>query len=520
MHEHNSCSVVWKGGTEVAEYMFEMRNVTKIFPGVKALDDVTFCVKPGSVHALCGENGAGKSTLMKVLAGIYKQEAGEVIIDGQPVQIENTRDAMAKGIAMIHQELNYYPDMTVEANLFIGKEMTYFGGIVNRKENLRKVHEILDAYGIDIDPNARMRQLTIAKQQLVEIVRAIAFNAKIVIMDEPTSSLTDDEIEILFKMIRKLAGEGKAVIYISHKLDEVEQIADTVTVIRDGKTIGSAPASELTKLDIIKMMVGRELNNIYDKRDIKVGKERLRVEHLCSDTQVQDISFSLHEGEIFGFLGLVGAGRSETAETIFGLRKKDSGTVYVNGQAVTIRHPATAIKNGIAFITEDRRQYGLSLIHTVRQNSVISSMGKYASTPVRFISDAKEREATDKIIKSLNVKTPSQGTVVNNLSGGNQQKIVVGKWLLNEPEILIMDEPTRGIDVGAKSEIYTIMSDMAESGKAIIMISSEMPELLGMCDRIMVMCEGRNMGIFERSEFDQVKLMAAATGTMKGDIAV
>lgn len=495
-----------------------MRGVTKVFPGVKALDDVTFCVKPGSVHALCGENGAGKSTLMKVLAGIYKQEAGDILLEGKKVQITDALDAMEKGIAMIHQELNYYPDMTVEANLYIARENTYFAGIVNRKENLRQVHSILSEYGIELNPNARMRELTIAKQQMVEIVRAIAFNAKIIIMDEPTSSLTDNEIRILFQMIRKLASEGKAIIYISHKLDEITEIADTVTVIRDGKTIGSAPITELTQLDIIRMMVGRELTDIYDKRQLPIGDVKLSVEHLSSGTALQDISFEVHRGEIFGFLGLVGAGRSETAETIFGLREKTGGKISIDGKVFRIHHPADAIRHNMAFITEDRRQYGLSLIHSVRQNCVISSIRRYCHSPLHIVSEKQEQDATARMIQALGIKTPTQETLVNNLSGGNQQKIVVAKWLLNDPDLLIMDEPTRGIDVGAKSEIYSIMSDMAADGKAVIMISSEMPELLGMCDRIMVMCEGRNMGIFDRNEFDQVKLMAAATGTKKEDI--
>lgn len=500
-----------------SKYLFEMRNVTKVFPGVKALDDVTIRVKPGTVHCLCGENGAGKSTLMKVLAGIYKPEAGEIILDGEPVTITDAKDALKKGIGMIHQELNFYPEMTVEENLFIGRENTYVAGIVNRKENIRQVREILDAYGIDINPRDRMSSMTIAKQQMVEIVRAIAFNAKIIIMDEPTSSLTDKEIEILFKIIRTLTAENKAVIFISHKLDEIMEIADEVTVIRDGKTIGSAPIKELTKMDIIRMMVGRELRDMYAKKQVPLGNVLLEVQGLRSGKEVQDISFSVRQGEIFGFLGLVGAGRTETAETIFGLRKKEAGKILINGREVMLKHPADAIKMGLAFITEDRRQYGLSLIHTVRENSVLASIRKYTVTPFRVISRSKERKATESMIRALEIKTPSQETPVNNLSGGNQQKIVVAKWLLSQPDLLIMDEPTRGIDVGAKAEIYSIMSDMAEQGKAIIMISSEMPELLGMCDRILVMCEGKNMGIFEREEFNQVHLMACATGARKED---
>ena len=425
-----------------------------------------------------------------------------------------------KGIAMIHQELNFYPHMTVEENLFIGRENVYFANVVDRKKNISQVKEILDRYGIDIDPRARMNSLTIAKQQMVEIVRAIAFDAKIIIMDEPTSSLTDNEIEILFRMIRKLTSENKAVIYISHKLDEITEIADVVTVIRDGKTIGSAPISELTKLDIIRMMVGRELKDMYNKQTVPMGETKLKVENLSSGKSFSDISFEVHKGEIFGLLGLVGAGRTETAETIFGLRKADSGSIYVDGHLCKIDHPQRAIKKGIAFITEDRRQFGLSLIHSVRNNCVLSSMSKYSSNLLCYVSAKKEESATARMIEALGIKTPSQETRVNSLSGGNQQKVVVGKWLLSEPELLIMDEPTRGIDVGAKSEIYSIMTEMAKDNKAIIMISSEMPELLGMCDRILVMCEGRSMGIFERHEFDQVKLMASATGTRKEDLTL
>lgn len=500
------------------EYLFEMRKVTKAFPGVLALDHVTLRVKPGSVHALCGENGAGKSTLMKVLAGIYKQDSGEVVISGEKVDIVNTRDAMDKGISMIHQELNLFPQMTVEANLFIGRESTVGPGVVNRKKNLQEVRKILQEYEIDIDPNTRMRELTIAKQQMIEIVRSIAFNAKIIIMDEPTSSLTENEIATLFKMIRKLASEGKAIIYISHKLDEIFKIADMVTVIRDGKTIDTLPIGELDKMKIVTLMVGRELKDVYDKRKLPIGPERLRVEQFTRGKEFQDISFTVREGEIFGFLGLVGAGRSELAETLFGLRKKDSGKIYVDGKETNIRHAWDSIRHGIAFITEDRKEYGLSLMHSVRQNAAIVSMKNYSSRVMSVVSAAKEREATGKMMRLLQIKAPSQSTRVENLSGGNQQKVVISKWLLNEPEIMILDEPTRGIDVGAKSEIYKIMSDRAQEGKAILMISSEMPELLGMCDRILVMCAGRQMGIFERAEFSQVKLMACATGVKKEDL--
>ena len=500
------------------EYLFEMCGVTKSFPGVLALDNVTFQVKAGTIHALCGENGAGKSTLMKVLAGIYKQDEGHIIINGEPVNIVNAKDAMDKGISMIHQELNLFSQMTVEANLFIGRESSIGLGIVDKKKNLREVRKILSEYDIDINPNVRMADLTIAKQQMIEIVRAIAFNAQIIIMDEPTSSLTKHEITTLFKMIRKLAAEGKSIIYISHKLDEIFEIADIVTIIRDGKTIDTVPIRELDRMKIVKLMVGRELKDVYDKRLLPIGVEKFRVESYSRGKEFNNIAFNVREGEIFGFLGLVGAGRSELAESIFGLRKLDSGKIFIDNKEVRIRFAWHSIKNKISFITEDRKSFGLSLLHSVRQNITIVSLNDYASKRFSIVYRSKEKAATEKMIKTLQIKTPSQETRVENLSGGNQQKVVISKWLLSDPEILIMDEPTRGIDVGAKFEIYKIMSDMAENGKSIIMISSEMSELLGMCDRILVMCAGRQMGIFERKEFDQVKLMACATGVLKEDL--
>ena len=497
------------------EFLFEMVEVTKEFPGVKALDQVTLQVKKGSVHALCGENGAGKSTLMKVLAGIYKQDAGKIYIEGKEVEILNPKDAMEKGISMIHQELNLFPQMTVEANLYIGRENSGKIGVVDKEKNLKEVNSILKEYEIDIDPQMRIAQLTIAKQQMIEIVRAIAFNAKIIIMDEPTSSLTDIEIKTLFAMIRKLVKQGKSVIYISHKMDEIFEIADKVTVIRDGQTIGTENIEDLDKKKIIRMMVGRDLSNVYNKKKISFGKERLRVENLGRGKAFHNVNFEIRSGEIVGLLGLVGAGRSEVAETIFGLHKADEGNIYVSGKAVQITKPWHAINEKIAFITEDRKKYGLSLIHSVRQNSVIANMNHYASKLLKIVSVKSEKKATDDMISALRIKAPNQNFKVGNLSGGNQQKVVIAKWLLTEPDILIMDEPTRGIDIGAKSEIYNIMTEMVEQGKSILMISSEMPELMGMCDRIVVMCAGTQTGIFERDEFNQFKLMACAAGETK-----
>lgn len=501
--------------TENNGYLFEMLGVTKEFPGVKALDDVTLQVKKGTVHALCGENGAGKSTLMKVLAGIYRQDTGKILIEGQEVEIANPKDAMDKGISMIHQELNLFPQMTVEANLYIGRENSYSCGVVNKQQNFKEVNAILKEYDIDINPHLRMTELTIAKQQMIEIVRAIAFNAKIIIMDEPTSSLTDVEIQTLFSMIRKLVAEGKSVIYISHRMDEIFEIADVVTVIRDGRTIDTLPIGELNKMKIIRMMVGRDLQNIYNKKEVPMGEERLRLEGFTSGKQFRDINFSIRAGEIVGLMGLVGAGRSEVAETIFGLRRLESGQIYVSDKKVDIRKPWHAINAKIAFITEDRKRFGISKIHSVRQNIVITNLRKYADNFLKVVSVKSEKEAAEEMINVLNIKTPDQKFKVGNLSGGNQQKVVIGKWLLTEPDILIMDEPTRGIDVGAKSEIYGIMTEMVEQGKSILMISSEMQELMGMCDRIVVMCAGRQTGIFERSEFNQFKLMACAAGETK-----
>ncbi len=504
--------------TQNSDYLFEMRNVTKEFPGVLALDDVSLKVRAGTVHALCGENGAGKSTLMKVLAGIYKQDKGDILIDGQEVEISNPKDAMDKGISMIHQELNLFSKMTVEKNLFIGRENSFGFGIVDKGKNLKAVRKIIEEYELDIDPGVRIGQLTIAKQQMIEIVRAIAFNAKIIIMDEPTSSLTRNETETLFMMIRKLVSEGKAVIYISHKLDEIFEIADIVTIIRDGRTIDTLPIDSLDRKKIVTLMVGRELKDIYYKLDLPIGDEKIHIENFSRGKKFRNISFSVRKGEIFGLLGLVGAGRSEVSEAVFGLSKPESGMVYIDGHKATIHHPWDSINHGIAFITEDRKKYGLSLKHSVQQNTTIVSMKKYAATFLSVVSRNKEKKAAAEMIDMLRIKTPSQETKVRTLSGGNQQKIVIAKWLLNKPDIMIMDEPTRGIDVGAKYEIYKIMSDMAKEGKAIIMISSEMPELIGMCDRILVMYEGQQMGIFERDEFSQVELMACATGTKKEDL--
>ena len=500
--------------------LLQMNDIEKSFPGVKALDKVSLTVKAGTVHALMGENGAGKSTLMKCLFGVYSKDSGKIFLEGNEVNFKNSKEALEHGVAMVHQELNQALKRNVMDNMWLGRFPTVAKGvpITSEKKMYKATKEIFDKLEIDANPKMVMSKMPVSQRQMVEIAKAVSYNSKIIVFDEPTSSLTENEVEHLFRIINMLRDQGCGIIYISHKMKEILRISDEVTIMRDGKWIATKDAKDLTTDEIIRLMVGRELTDIYDKRQLPIGDVKLSVEHLSSGRALQDISFEVHRGEIFGFLGLVGAGRSETAETIFGLREKTGGKISIDGKVLRIHHPADAIRHNMAFITEDRRQYGLSLIHSVRQNCVISSIRRYCHSPLHIVSEKQEQDATARMIQALGIKTPTQETLVNNLSGGNQQKIVVAKWLLNDPDLLIMDEPTRGIDVGAKSEIYSIMSDMAADGKAVIMISSEMPELLGMCDRIMVMCEGRNMGIFDRNEFDQVKLMAAATGTKKEDI--
>lgn len=493
------------------EYALEMRGIYKSFPGVKVLDDVTLNVKAGEVHALMGENGAGKSTLMKILMGIYKADQGRILINGQEVTIHNPKDAMSKGISMIHQELNTLLDMEVAENVFVGRELKKQKGLP--LVDIQRMREETDHYfkemEIDIHPRQHMRSLSVAQMQLVEIVKAISVNSKIIVMDEPTSAITEKEAVILFKQIKRLKEKGVAIIYISHKMDEIFRIADTITVLRDGKFIGTKPSGEISENELIRMMVGRELTEIYPKEDTEIGEVILETRKLSRGKVLIDADFSLRKGEVLGIAGLVGAGRSELVETIFGMYQKTDGEVLLHGEKTQMKHPKDAIRNKIALITEDRKQTGLNLVASVKENISLVSISKLSKAGL--INKKEEQRVAEEYKESLAIKTPSTETLVGNLSGGNQQKVVLAKWLLNDPEIIIFDEPTRGIDVGSKRDIYLLINSLAKKGKAVIVISSEMPEVMGISDRIIVMCEGRITGELPRADFSQEAIMKLAS---------
>ena len=495
------------------EYVLEMKNICKSFPGVKVLEDVNLQVKPGEVHALMGENGAGKSTLMKILMGIYKADQGSIVLQGQETVIHGPKDAMGKGISMIHQELNTLLDMEVAENVFVGREILKKGFSKMKIVDLDKMREETARYfremSIDIDPKAKMRTLSVAEMQLVEIVKAISLNSKIIVMDEPTSAITEKEAQVLFAQIDRLKKQGVAIIYISHKMDEIFRISDTITVLRDGEWIGTKPASELDDNSLIKMMVGRELTDIYPKEPALIGDVILEVKDLSRGKKVKNVSLTLRRGEVLGIAGLVGAGRSELVETIFGLYPKTGGEIFLNGKKADIKNPKEAIKNKIALITEDRKLTGLNLIASVKENISIVSLSKMSKKGI--IDKKRENEVAEKYIKELKIKTPNGNAIVGNLSGGNQQKVVLAKWLLDEPEIIIFDEPTRGIDIGAKRDIYLLINELAKEGKAVIVISSEMAEVMGISDRIVVMCEGELKGEIQRDEFSQELIMSYAS---------
>ena len=500
----------------MAEYKLELKGICKSFPGVKALDNVQLSVRPGTVHALMGENGAGKSTLMKCLFGIYKMDAGEIYLDGEKIDIKDPDDAMSKGIAMVHQELQPVLARSVGENLFLGRFPTKNYGplkVIDHKKMYEDTKMWLDEVGMDFDPKAQLGSLSIGQMQSVEIAKAVSHQAKVVIFDEPTSSLSDKEVDALFRIMNDLRSKGVAMIYISHKMDEIKRIADDITVMRDGGYVGTWPAAEMTTEQIIAKMVGRELTNVYPDKDKEIGDVVLEVKDLCSihEKSFQHVSFKLRKGEILGFGGLVGAQRTELMEGIFGIRGVASGEVYMHGKKVNIKHPIDAMNAGIGLITEDRRGNGIFGCLSIKDNVGVSVYNKYLKAG--FVLDHKKiNTVVDDSIKKLRIKTPSMKEHIANLSGGNQQKVIVSRWLANDPDVLIMDEPTRGIDVGAKHEIYEIMNDLAKQGKAIIMISSEMAELLGMSDRVCVMCNGRLTGeITEKEEMSQANVMQFAT---------
>ncbi len=492
----------------MSEYILEMTDIVKEFPGVKALDHVQLKVRPGSVHALMGENGAGKSTLMKCLIGIYHRNAGTIIYDDKEVDYKTTLEALNDGLSMIHQELSPVLDRSVSENVWLGRQPMKNAIMVDHAKMRRDTLELFKKLKVEINPDALMRELTVSQMQMVEIAKAVSYDSKIVIMDEPTSSLTAGETEHLFDIIRDLKSQGVAIIYISHKMDEIFEICDEVTVFRDGKYVDSMKVSDTSMDDLVSKMVGRQVSNMFPKVDCEIGDVVLKVENLNAGRLVKNVSFELRKGEILGFAGLVGAGRTETMEAIFGLRKVTSGKIYKNGQEIHIKDPAEAIDNGICMLNEDRRANGIVGIRPVSDNVIFSSLKKYG-TPLNYRQIHKD---VDDYIEKLNVKTPSSEELIMNLSGGNQQKVLVARCLLANPDIIIVDEPTRGIDVGAKAEIHSLLSDLVGQGKAVIMISSEMPEVMGMSDRIVVMHEGDVTGVLERDEFSQETIMKHATG--------
>lgn len=492
--------------TSSRENILEMKNITKEFPGVKALSGVDLKVQPGTVHALMGENGAGKSTLVKCLIGIHPPTSGTILFEGREVRFRNTREALSSGISMIHQELSPVPERSVCENLWIGR-LPKKGPVVDHRRLRADSYALFKRLNLDVNPEEKMGNLTVAKMQMVEIAKAVSYDSKVIIMDEPTSSLTQTEVEQLFRIIEDLKARNVAVIYISHKMEEIFRIADEVTVLRDGAHIATEPASALDVDKLIALMVGREMTEMFPKLPSEIGETILKVENLSSGRQVRNVSFELRRGEILGMAGLVGAGRTETAEALFGLRPRTGGKVFKDGVELKIRSPEDAIKHGIALLTEDRRRQGIIGLLDITDNTVIAHLKSYG-----FPLDHKQmQQDAQTYVDKLDIKTPSINTKIQNLSGGNQQKVLVGRSLLTDPEILIVDEPTRGIDVGAKAEIHLLLSQLAQSGKAIILISSEMPEVMGMSDRILVMHEGLMTAVLDREDFSSELILKYAT---------
>ena len=490
--------------------LLEMQNITKEFPGVKALDGVSLTVRPGTVHALMGENGAGKSTLMKCLFGIYNKDSGTILLDGKEVNFKSSKEALENGVAMVHQELNQALTRSVMDNLWLGRYPKVGGLMVSESIMRKRTKEIFEELDVHVDPKTIMSTMPVSQRQMVEIAKAVSYNSKIIVFDEPTSSLTETEVEHLFRIINMLRDKGCGIIYISHKMEEILRISDDVTIMRDGTWVATRPAKELTMDEIIRLMVGRELTNRFPPKDNVPGEVILEVEHLSGKyTRLKEASFQLHKGEILGIAGLDGSGRTEVLENLFGAMTRDGGTIRLHGREIRNRTPRESIKNGFALLTEERRATGIFGIRDIRDNTVISNLKSYLMGHI-CLSDKKMREDTDWSIQAMHIKTPSQSTQIRSLSGGNQQKVIIGRWLLTKPEILLLDEPTRGIDVGAKYEIYQLIIDLAKEGKGVIMVSSEMPELLGVCDRILVMSGGRLAGEVDAKNTSQEGILTLA----------
>ena len=490
--------------------LLEMRDITKEFPGVKALDGVSLTVRPGTVHALMGENGAGKSTLMKCLFGIYAKNSGTIILDGKEVDFKNSKEALENGVAMVHQELNQALTRSVMDNLWLGRYPKTGGIMVSESTMRKRTREVFEELDVHVDPKAIMSTLPVSQRQMVEIAKAVSYNAKVIVFDEPTSSLTEAEVEHLFHIINMLRQRGCGIIYISHKMDEILRISDEVTIMRDGQWVATRHAKDLTMGEIIKLMVGRELTNRFPPKDNVPGDVILEVENLSGKyTRLKEASFQLRKGEVLGIAGLDGSGRTEVLENLFGAMTKGSGIIRLHGKEIKNKSPREAIKNGFALLTEERRATGIFGIRDIKENTVISSLNNYLRGGI-CLSEKAMKKDTDWAIQAMHIKTPGQSTQIRSLSGGNQQKVIIGRWLLTAPEILLLDEPTRGIDVGAKYEIYQLILDLAKEGKGVIVVSSEMPELLGICDRILVMSNGILAGEVDARSTSQEEILTLA----------
>ncbi|WP_321962217.1 sugar ABC transporter ATP-binding protein [Paraburkholderia sp. J7] len=491
-----------------------MQGIGKAFGPVRVLEGVDFRIEAGEIHALMGENGAGKSTLMKILSGVHQADAGEILVDGRAVQIRSTVEAERAGIAIIHQELNLIPQLTVMENLFLGREPSRFG-MVDTATMRKEARKWLDKVGAQrIDPQTEAGRLSIGQQQLVEIAKALSLNAQVLVMDEPTAALTNREIETLFEIMQSLKASGVAIVYVSHRMEEIFRVCDKISVLRDGHFVGERPIRETDFDEIVRLMVGREIGERFPKRSHVPGEVRLRVAGLADEGHIEGITFEVRAGEVLGIAGLMGAGRSEILRTLFGANRKTAGTVTLDGKALDVRDASSAIAAGIGFVTEDRKRQGLVLGMSVRENATLVHLDQYAT--LGFVNERAERSAVDGLIKQLRVRTRDAELDVKALSGGNQQKVVFAKWLAQPPKVLLLDEPTRGVDVGGKAEIYTIINQLAQQGVAIVMVSSELPEVLAMSDRILVMHQGRQNGIFEAATANQELIMTAAAGGQVG----
>ena len=497
------------------DILLQMTDITKTFPGVKALDHVSLTLKRGTVHALMGENGAGKSTLMKCLFGIYNKDSGTILLEGKEVNFKNSREALDNGVAMVHQELNQALKRSVMDNIWLGRYPKHLGLVVDETKMYRETMKIFDELGINVDPHRIMSTMPVSQRQMVEIAKAVSYRSKVIVFDEPTSSLTEDEVEHLFRIINMLRDRGVGIIYISHKMAEIKRISDEITIMRDGQWIATRPAAELEVNDIIRLMVGRELNNQFPPKTNKPGEPFLKVEHLTGQYNgLRDVNFTARRGEILGLAGLDGSGRTETLECIFGVMTRKDGVITLDGKPCRNRNARESIKNGFALLTEERRSTGIFSILNIRENTVISSLKKHRRGI--WLSNRSMKKDTQWSIDAMHTKTPSQETKIRSLSGGNQQKVILGRWLLTDPDVLLLDEPTRGIDVGTKESIHNLIRNYARQGMAVLMVSSDMPELIGASDRIVAMYEGRVSGELPLDQISEERIMALTSG-MKSD---